>query len=273
MGGTRLTAVSRAEGRSSDNKGKVVTIDERSRIRPINNMDSRRHCMGIFFSASLEEEVLAFESAALRDEWVSKLTVRVCMLCARSSFHSIPLHNAQSLHVAFSYPRPSVGAGHSSCGGCSAHGAADSPGHVLLASHAAVADAILLQNFPMHPAVLQKKVRVVLPRVSVNCASLLPRPNFIRFARFRRRRSASKRLLKQSGSERFGRRRSARLHPRCCFPPLYSRAPISFVLQAAAASRIQGKPDILAAVKSGDLSLVRDHVTADPSCVGRRDGA
>ena len=183
MGGTRLTAVSRAEGRSSDNKGKVVTIDERSRIRPINNMDGRQHCMGIFFSASLEEEVLAFESAALRDEWVSKLTVRVCMLCARSSFHSIPLHNAQSLHVAFSYPRPSVGAGHSSCGGCSAHGAAASPGHVLLASHAAVADAILLQNFPMHPAVLQKKVRVVLPRVSVNCASLLPRPNFIRFCR------------------------------------------------------------------------------------------
>jgi hypothetical protein len=120
--------------------------------------------MGIFFSASLEEEVLAFESAALRDEWVSKLTVRVCMLCARPSFHSIPLHNAQSFHVAFSYPRPSVGAGHSSCGGCSAHGAAASPGHVLLASHAAVADAILLQNFSMHPAVLQKKVRVVLPR-------------------------------------------------------------------------------------------------------------
>ena len=31
--------------------------------------------------------------------------------------------------------------------------------------------------------------------------------------RFGRRRSASKRLLKQSGSERFGRRRSARLQP------------------------------------------------------------
>ncbi len=183
VGGSRDTAVSRAEGRSSDDKGKVMTIDECSIIRPINNMDGRQHCMGISFSFWEKEvfEVLAFESAALRDEWVSKLTVRVCMLCARSSFHSIPLHNAQCLHVAFSYPRPSVGAGHSSCGGCSAHGAADSPGHVLLASHAAVADAILLQKLvSMHPAV--QKVRVVLPRVLDKCAALLPHPNFIRFA-------------------------------------------------------------------------------------------
>ena len=89
--------------------------------------------------------------------------------------------------------------------------------------------------------------------------------------RFGRRRSTSKRLLKRSGSERFGRRRSVRLQPRCCFPPLHSRAPMSFVLQAAAAARIKGKPDIFKAAKSGDLSLVRDHVTADPSCVGRRD--
>ena len=87
--------------------------------------------------------------------------------------------------------------------------------------------------------------------------------------RFGRKRSASKRLLKLSGSERFGRKRSARLQPRCCFPPLHSRAPMSFVLQAAAAARVKGKPDIIEAAKSGDLSLVRDHVTADPSCVGR----
>jgi hypothetical protein len=86
--------------------------------------------------------------------------------------------------------------------------------------------------------------------------------------RFGRRRSASKRLLKRSGSERFGRRRSAR----CFFLPLHSRAPVSFVLQAAAAARIQGKPDIIEAAKSGDLSLVRDHLTADPCCIGRRDG-
>ena len=43
-------------------------------------------------------------------------------------------------------------------------------------------------------------------------------------------------------------------------------------LQAAAAARIAGKPDIFAAAKSGDLALVQDHVTADASCVGRRDG-
>ena len=79
LGGTRDTAVSRAEGRSSDDKGKVVTVDERCRIRPINNMDGRQHCMGIYFSPSLQEEVLAFENAALRDEWVSTLTVRVCI--------------------------------------------------------------------------------------------------------------------------------------------------------------------------------------------------
>jgi hypothetical protein len=74
LGGTRDTAVSRAQGRSSDDKGKVVTVDERSRIRPIDNVDSRQHCMGIFFSASHQEEVLAFETATLRDEWVSWLT-------------------------------------------------------------------------------------------------------------------------------------------------------------------------------------------------------
>ena len=108
VGGNRQTAVSRAEGRSSDDKGKVATIDERSRIRPINNMDGRQHCMGMFFGASLQEEVLAFESTALRDEWVSKLTVRVCTHCSRSLLHSMPLHIEESLHVAFSYPRPSV---------------------------------------------------------------------------------------------------------------------------------------------------------------------
>ena len=43
-------------------------------------------------------------------------------------------------------------------------------------------------------------------------------------------------------------------------------------LQAAAAARIAGKPDIFAAMASGDLALVQDHVTADASCVGRRDG-
>jgi hypothetical protein len=43
------------------------------------------------------------------------------------------------------------------------------------------------------------------------------------------------------------------------------------ILQAAAASRIKGKPDIFNAAESGNLSLVRDHIIADPSCVDRRD--
>jgi hypothetical protein len=46
-------------------------------------------------------------------------------------------------------------------------------------------------------------------------------------------------------------------------------------LQAAAAARIAGQPlipDIIAAAVSGDLALVQDHLTSDPSCVGRRDG-
>ena len=78
LGGTRDTAESRARGGSSDDKGKVVTVDESCRIRPINNMDGRQHCMGVYFS-SWREEVLAFENAALRDFWVSTLTVRVCI--------------------------------------------------------------------------------------------------------------------------------------------------------------------------------------------------
>ncbi len=40
-----------------------------------------------------------------------------------------------------------------------------------------------------------------------------------------------------------------------------------FVLQAAAAARVAGKPSIIKAAKSGDIELVRDHVTADPACV------
>ena len=43
-------------------------------------------------------------------------------------------------------------------------------------------------------------------------------------------------------------------------------------LQAAAAARIAGKPNIFDAAQSGDLALVQDHVTADASCVGRRSG-
>ncbi len=45
----------------------------------------------------------------------------------------------------------------------------------------------------------------------------------------------------------------------------------SFIfLQAAAAARIKGKPTIIQAAESGDLSLVQDHVTADARSVYRR---
>ena len=42
---------------------------------------------------------------------------------------------------------------------------------------------------------------------------------------------------------------------------------ISLRRQAAAAARIAGKGDIFDAVSRGDLALVQDHLTADPSCV------
>jgi hypothetical protein len=47
-------------------------------------------------------------------------------------------------------------------------------------------------------------------------------------------------------------------------------APIHLCLQAAAAARIAGKPSIIEAAKSGDIGLVRDHVTADPACIHKR---
>ena len=41
-------------------------------------------------------------------------------------------------------------------------------------------------------------------------------------------------------------------------------------LQAAAAARIAGKPDVLEAAGRGDTALVRDHIAADASCVNKR---
>ena len=43
-------------------------------------------------------------------------------------------------------------------------------------------------------------------------------------------------------------------------------------VQAAAAARIAGKPDIFNAAASGDVKLVEDHCIADPACVHQRDG-
>ncbi len=42
---------------------------------------------------------------------------------------------------------------------------------------------------------------------------------------------------------------------------------------AAAAARIEGKPDIFAAAGSGDLALVRDHLTVHASVVDLKNEA
>ena len=75
--GTEATAVLRAKQRSDD-KGKVVMIDEHCRIRAIDDHEGRRFAMGIF-NTSLPEHVFAFENAALRDAWAAMLQVRLCV--------------------------------------------------------------------------------------------------------------------------------------------------------------------------------------------------
>ena len=95
--------------------------------------------------------------------------------------------------------------------------------------------------------------------------------------KFGRRRSGSETFGKRrSGSEKFGKRRSTSsrlLLSRCCLPALLFDLLInSFMLQAAAASRIKGQPGIIEAAEKGNLSLVQDYLTVDPLCVGCRDG-
>jgi hypothetical protein len=75
--GTQDAAVLRAKQRSDD-KGKVVMIDEHCRIRAINGHEGRRFAMGIY-NTSPPEHVFAFENAALRDRWVTMLQVRLCV--------------------------------------------------------------------------------------------------------------------------------------------------------------------------------------------------
>ena len=77
FGGSQDTAVLRAERRVSDDKGKMVTINDGCRIRAINDHDGRRHAMGIFHSTSRPEEVFAFADASLRDAWVLMLQVHL----------------------------------------------------------------------------------------------------------------------------------------------------------------------------------------------------
>jgi hypothetical protein len=47
----------------------------------------------------------------------------------------------------------------------------------------------------------------------------------------------------------------------------FALCPNSRVLQAAAAARIVGKPDVIEAAERGDFELVKDHVVADAGCV------
>jgi hypothetical protein len=49
------------------------------------------------------------------------------------------------------------------------------------------------------------------------------------------------------------------------------RVSATHVPQAAAAARIVGQPDILAAARNGNLSLVKDHVLADETSVNKKD--
>ncbi len=72
--GSEDAAILRAK-QPSENKGKVVMIDEHCRIRPINDHDGRRFAMGIC-NTSLPEHVFAFENAALRDRWVAVLAAQ-----------------------------------------------------------------------------------------------------------------------------------------------------------------------------------------------------
>jgi hypothetical protein len=55
------------------------------------------------------------------------------------------------------------------------------------------------------------------------------------------------------------------------FPTHVPQAAAAASPQAAAAARIAGKRDIITAAKYGDISLVGDHITADPSSVNKKD--
>jgi hypothetical protein len=78
LAGTEDTAIRRAERRLSDEKGKVLMIDDCCRVRPINHHDGRQFALGVS-CGSHPDFVVAFENAALRDTWVSMLKVRACV--------------------------------------------------------------------------------------------------------------------------------------------------------------------------------------------------
>ena len=61
------------------------------------------------------------------------------------------------------------------------------------------------------------------------------------------------------------------LLPRCVFLAPIQRLRSQLFSQAAAAARIADRDDIWKAAGKGDLALVRDHVTADPASVHKKD--
>jgi hypothetical protein len=72
LAGTADTAIRCAERRVNDQKGKILMIDYNCSVRPINDHDGRRYAMGISCSRD-PEVVVAFQNAALRDNWVLML--------------------------------------------------------------------------------------------------------------------------------------------------------------------------------------------------------
>ena len=61
------------------------------------------------------------------------------------------------------------------------------------------------------------------------------------------------------------------LASRLGFPTHVPQAAAAASPQAAAAARIAGRPNIITAAANGDISLVGDHITADPSSVHQKD--
>ena len=95
-------------------------------------------------------------------------------------------------------------------------------------------------------AELQQQVQKLQLQVSELSQALLKS----RTARFPKPASASERV-----------RHTMKHKPHLRFDPTHA------YLQAAAAARIVGNPDLIEAAKSGNIELVKDHVVADASCV------
>ena len=66
-------------------------------------------------------------------------------------------------------------------------------------------------------------------------------------------------------------RRLCNLAAQCRLFPVYYLLTAAPQLQAAAATRVAGKPGIIEAAESGDIELVRDRITAYPAYVHKRD--